>query len=213
LGKVLVTIDDLQALLDLLHDHDAVTEDVVVECDEGEFTEAEDMRRLSDQALADLRLRVGGMVLHLSSDRAMAVGSPELVSHVETAWARLRQTKESPPQVGLLLIAWLPPTIFVWLAALLLLVVQMSKPETSAGIWVFVLPPTVALVVSAYFVRLAVKQRRNMTWAVVKPITRQEFRDLESKKTNVPLWALLVAVAGLLVSLSFNALNYIWPNK
>lgn len=102
LGHVSVNIDDLQALMELLRDRPEFSgcDEITIEFDEGDFTEAKDMKELGNQSLRDLRVKAGDLIVHLTSTRAEAIGPQQLVDFVDNAWARSRQTARYPDDWG-----------------------------------------------------------------------------------------------------------------
>lgn len=215
----MVAIEDLEALLELLREHETITDEVVVQCDEGAFTEAEDVRKLSDQTLADLRIEVNGLVVHLSRDRAIAVGPPELVEYVEHTWARSRQTNVRPAgrTAGFPLYLW-AVNVLLTLAVIVMTVATLrSGQETDpTGLPWWAGPVLVYPLLGFLWWTSIARQRRAVgraTWATVRPLSRQELRDQAAQKTVVPLWALVVSVLAFLALLTFNLLNYFWPRS
>jgi hypothetical protein len=93
LGRVLVTIDDLDALIGLLRQSDP-SNDLTVQFEGGYFTDPEDMRRLSDQELKKLRINVNSVQVFLDSTQAIAIGHEETCDNIYRLWARPRATKE-----------------------------------------------------------------------------------------------------------------------
>jgi hypothetical protein len=213
LGHVAVCIEDLQALLDLLQDRPDVTGDVVVEFDEGYFTEGRDLRELGDASLRELRVTAGELIVHLSSRRAEAIGPAPLVDFVDNAWARARQTSKYPSSWGRhqqFAHRTGAVTFSLFGAVILVIIPFLSKPV-----------PLAQLVLSeaamaACFAALALlvywSNRRayeRVTFAVVQPLTAHELREAESKNTTVPLWSLIVTAIGLVISTTFLILNYV----
>lgn len=97
LGHVILTIDDLAALMTLLATQDECRP--VVEFDGGYFTEAEDLRTLSDAELGSLRVRTPTVQVVLYSSSASAIGEPQEAENVYRSWARVRQTSDKPPSL------------------------------------------------------------------------------------------------------------------
>ena len=100
LGRVLVTIDDLAALMTLLTDD---TPGLHIEFDGGYFTEAEELRTLSDIEVRSLRLRTPEVQVALNSSDAFAVGERQEAEDVYRLWARARKTQvEAAPNTVIL---------------------------------------------------------------------------------------------------------------
>lgn len=122
LGRVLVTIDDLQALLDLLKKPDrllgrpvpklevlAVAHDANcsgehethghpqhIEFDGGYFTKPSELPELTDDEARSLRINTPSVQVILSPTRAVAIGDEQAARTIYQSWARSRQTRERP---------------------------------------------------------------------------------------------------------------------
>lgn len=97
LGRVLVTIDDLKALVEFLtRDREGMAAKIHVEFDGGYFTEAEELRTLSDIEMKSLRLKTQRVEVVLSPSDAFAVGDRQEADDVYRVWARARQTTLTP---------------------------------------------------------------------------------------------------------------------
>jgi hypothetical protein len=95
LGRVLVTIDDLRALLDLLQSPASGLPNLQVEFNGGYFTDADDLRRLNDNEIRSLRIRTPLLEVVLDPFRAYAIGDDTAVKDVYRLWARARQLPSS----------------------------------------------------------------------------------------------------------------------
>lgn len=96
LGKVLVTIDDLDALIDLLVQRDPANAKPVVEFTGGTIDEGEDMRKLTDQELSRLSIKAHDVEIVLAYDEAYCLGSEDAGTEIYTAWARGRPSQRAP---------------------------------------------------------------------------------------------------------------------
>lgn len=204
LGRLEVSIDDLNALLTLLQNRDDI-DDVRVEFGEGDFTDASEMRELSDSDLGELRVKTRDLVVHLSPSRAEVVGKKELADFVRDAWARSRQT--NLPQPGT---TWASRNLVYavvdlgWFGLATFLAHRIiTRPQEFPG-W----PPTVSatLIVVTFAVMIAftnwtvMRERRSKSWALIQPLTAHELRQMRNMRSVVPLWSLLVAVAAFIAS-------------
>lgn len=218
-----VTIDDLQVLLDMLKGRDDIPDEVLVQSDEGSFDEAEDLRKLSDQTLRDLRIEVPGLVIHLASTRAEAIGTPDLVQFVNREWARPRQTAERRPAAPWARRSAVYTTVICGLVFLptVALIVQMPPivlPTRNLVDSIALFTMSAALIGLGTLGMIATRSTNVRlgladSYAVTKPLTKQEIRDQQSRKTSVPLWSLIVASLAFASLLTFNILNYFLPNQ
>jgi len=96
LGRVLVSIDDLTALLDVLAVESPPSSNYEIEFDGGSIDTPEDLRSLSDSELERLMVKTPDVEVVLSSDRAVAIGDSNMCSVVYKLWARGRQTRNTP---------------------------------------------------------------------------------------------------------------------
>lgn len=92
LGHVLVTTDDLDALMALLAKPDAA--EVQVDFVGGSFTKAEDLPRLSNEEMTNLSLRTPTVQVILDKSYAFAIGERQEVESIYRLWARSRQTRQ-----------------------------------------------------------------------------------------------------------------------
>ncbi|MFJ8913560.1 hypothetical protein [Amycolatopsis sp. NPDC102389] len=95
LGCVLVTIDDLDALMHLLSRNSTSPTLPVVEFAGGSFDEAADIRLLSDAELRQLTIKTDLVEVVLAEVEARAIGDEEESLRVCTEWAQSRRTKIS----------------------------------------------------------------------------------------------------------------------
>ncbi len=99
LGRIRVTIDDLNALLDVLKHDLSEDEGVVIRFDGGHFDNPADMHQLSDVELRGLVVVSPNVQVLLSNRQAIAVGDNEACEAVYRMWARNRQTTQPPEDV------------------------------------------------------------------------------------------------------------------
>jgi hypothetical protein len=91
LGRVLVTLDDLKALMDLLSATVPEEPELHVAFNGGYFTDAEDLRRLSDNEIRSLRISTSQLQVILDPVQCYAVGDEITAKNVYRLWARSRQ--------------------------------------------------------------------------------------------------------------------------
>ncbi|WP_410640705.1 hypothetical protein [Amycolatopsis sp. lyj-346] len=213
LGHVSVNTDDLQALIDLLRSRPEVDDEVLVEFDEGDFTEGKDLRALSQGSLRDLRVKAGDLIVHLGERRAEAIGPGELVDFVFNAWARSRQTSRYPESFrsGDKFYPRLSMAISALMAVGLLIYVAISLPVMD-GLHATLVGAVIVVLFGfegwlGYF--SSKKAFHGTAWAVIRPYSAHEIREMDSKKTVVPLWSLIVAILAFAVSSTFLILNYL----
>ena len=96
LGRLLVSIDDLNALMDVLKAESQESDQIEIEFDGGSIDVPEDLRSLSDAELERLTIKAVDVEVLLSSDRAVAIGDENLCSAVYKLWARARRTRAAP---------------------------------------------------------------------------------------------------------------------
>lgn len=94
LGHLLVTIDDIAALMTLLTLPDGPKPSV--EFIGGYFTEAKELRTLSDEEMKRLALKTPTVQVVLESSFAVAFGERSEVEDVYRLWARTRQAPAKP---------------------------------------------------------------------------------------------------------------------
>lgn len=94
LGRVSVTIDDLDALLEILTTgHPARPQRPRVEFVGGSFDSPEDLRKLNSAEMSSLRIVAKHVEVILTESAALAIGQQDHVDEVYSSWAGVRQTK------------------------------------------------------------------------------------------------------------------------
>ncbi|MEU3624852.1 hypothetical protein [Amycolatopsis coloradensis] len=94
LGRILVTIDDLEALLDHIREDEDTP---FVEFIGGEFSSPEDLRRLKPDERRKLHIKTSRLEVTLSGDMASVFGQREACNSLVSGWAARRTTREFPP--------------------------------------------------------------------------------------------------------------------
>lgn len=237
LGRVQVAIDDLAVLIEILRtrggatreDRDATTGDIVqvpydepvtVEFDEGEFTDAEDVRQLSDANLREIRVKSGDTTVHLSPFRAEALGPTQLNDLIENIWARSRQTKKRPS--GWPIMLWyaaglavaavsLVVTIGVLMLAGLPGLSQLLKPPL---LWSTIPVITAGAILMTIMARLILdpgsgKDRSN--YAVIIALSLDELRKQERGRNKWQNVSGVVGIISLIVAITVAVVNRLIP--
>lgn len=95
LGRLLVTVDDLDALLALMTPSARKAAKPRVEFVGGSFDSGSDLQKLSDNEMLSLRVLNKDVQVVLNNTAALAVGTEQSVDDIDRLWARSRQTKRS----------------------------------------------------------------------------------------------------------------------
>ncbi len=93
LGRVLVTIDDLEALIGIMRQEATDSTSVQVQFSGGYFTNVEDLRQLSDSEILSLKIHSDSTEVNLEPTQAVAIGAATTTGKIQNVWARTRQTK------------------------------------------------------------------------------------------------------------------------
>lgn len=93
LGRVLVTIDDLAALVALIGEHDGQSFQVEIEFHGGTIDAPSDLRELSNDEMGTVSIKTTEIEVLLSSRDAQCIGDPNIAKLVYTRWARPRQLR------------------------------------------------------------------------------------------------------------------------
>lgn len=100
LGRILVTIDDIESLMTYLGRHEKDSDPIVVEFNAGYFTEARDLSKITPLEIRFLRLKNSKVLVVLGASFAEAIGDFQETQGVYNCWARsLVETKQLPPRV------------------------------------------------------------------------------------------------------------------
>lgn len=196
LGRLLVTIDDLDALMNLLRQHHGPT--VAVNFEGGYFDQSEDLRRLSDEELETLRISADGITLFLEPTQAIAFSEQrESLERLYTLWARSRQTRKEQPRLYRLSRLY-PIGTGITGAMLSLLVFRLlqlaAEPTGQPSLWFGAALVAVPVVYAIALYRRAC--RNYATYAVIKPLSAHEYRQVNA--TNKwPRWTVIVAIAAI----------------
>jgi hypothetical protein len=212
LGHVMLTIDDLHSLMELLKARPDVTGDIVVEYDEGHFTEAKDLRELTGQSLRSLRVTAAGLVVELSDRQAEAIGPEPLVTFVDRAWAQRRQTKKYPSGVRWFdrYNPWLAAVPGVGMGVLFLVALGPELVRTDRE-WGLALLVGIAALLAYIGAKSNLAGHALHPYAVIIARTADEVREAERERNLVPLWALIVTGTIGAASILINVLNYLKP--
>ncbi|WP_141980715.1 hypothetical protein [Saccharothrix saharensis] len=206
LGRVSVTIDDLDALVKMLsHDNESK---VTIEFSGGHIDEAADMKILNDAELSEIRVKATSVEVVLSSYQAVAIGREDICEAINNQWARMRKTSEKPrlrthygeksSQVfSLLMLA----TVTLSLGATILQSAGLRVPDIigwgNAPLsvkW----PLSIAFVLTAIFM-VRSEFRAPWTYAVIKPWTLEDERS-EGPANQRNKIAIAVATTSIVVA-------------
>ncbi|WP_308820066.1 hypothetical protein [Pseudonocardia alni] len=204
LGKVLVTIDDLEALMQIMDPQEPAAGEPVVRFGGGHFTDANGMRSLSDYEVDVLYVNARLATVSLTPTSASASCEDEGQLESIRAWARARQTKLTPAGTVS------PPRFALWgllalaFASGILALFCIFGPDSvsqdeatlrfalsivSGGFSVILL---IVWLAGRYFVALLVSDKN---YAVIEPRTMAEFRDRQ-KSDHRPRQANIITGAG-----------------
>ncbi|MGW4489765.1 hypothetical protein ACWEOE_38770 [Amycolatopsis sp. NPDC004368] len=208
LGRVLVTIDDLRALINLVSE---LEEDSRSDSRPrmgfggGEFEEPEDLVELTDAELEYIWIKSSNVEISFNAFHASAVGKKDLVDAIYNNWARARLTRDRP---------WIHKRMHtnsqsVFLAvgitggfSLLGMPADLLNPFT-----LIFLSVTILTLVGALFVGRITLSRGS--YAVVRAVTLSEYRamrvDSQRHWRTIAMSALAasIALAGIVVGLLF----------
>ncbi|WIX75454.1 hypothetical protein QRX50_28525 [Amycolatopsis carbonis] len=204
LGRVHVTIDDLQALRELLDEGlaDGATR-TEFEFDGGSFEEPADLPKLSDAELRRIVVKSANVEVILSSTQAVAIGERHLSEAVYTRWARARQTKDRPgprPSARYRAAAW--PYL---LAAVMAVVTPVRiVPDMGASGWFLGGGVTFLAVVSGTWSL----QRLPESYAAVHALSNEDYRKHRTQASHAWRSSVIGSVA-VLVTLVIGVLSFI----
>jgi hypothetical protein len=189
---VLVTVDDLKALMEFLtRDDTPGAAQLCVEFDGGSFTEAEELRTLSDMEMNSLRLKTQRVEVVLNPSSAFAVGEREEAEAVYRTWARARQTPlRRPPAYALL--SFFIPLVMTVVSSTLLMLDKTFLSYPLAGFLTF------TCVYLGFSIRRG-HAKRNMFYAVIVPLSLDEYRQSRSSQMY-PRRSWIVAIVSAVVA-------------
>lgn len=202
LGRVLITIDDLAALMTHLAGY--ASGDLQVEFDGGYFTEPEELRTLSDMEMRSLRLKTPNVQVVLSPTEAFAIGDHEAAEEVYRVWARPRQTKRTPSirlNSAMQNLSWTVLGFSVGVfAPVVLVIITALKRAPSPGITGLVIGVLALIVlVTALILAGAFNRVRKSSYAIIEPLTLSEYR-LRLSTERYPRRSWIVAVAAIVAT-------------
>ena len=205
LGRVLVTIDDLAALMTLLTDD---TPELHIEFDGGNFTEAEELRTLSDIGVRSLRLQTPKVQVFLNSSDAFAVGERQEAEDVYRLWARARKTqlRSLPIPLSAYILTLMSTVFMLSLAVLIFAGVDEASPMAAKGYTLAGVVGAWSLVgsVSIWYAAFA----RGSSYAVVIPLSLDEYRQNRLNQTYPRRSLIVTIVLAIITAISVGAL--IW---
>lgn len=217
LGRILVTMDDIESLMIHLGRHEKDSDSpVVVEFNAGYFTEARDLSKINPLEMEFLRLKSSRMLVILGTYSAVAIGDIQEAEGVYNSWAMSLETKELPPRVrkdkittvvfaGILLILG----AFSYGASILFQRFYYQVGQLYFGIasvFSFIGFLTFALIL--YILYNWDKKFKQSTYAIVVPYSRDEYRRNELSQ-KYPRRSWIVAIVAVIIAAISIAAN-VW---
>ncbi|MCM3846827.1 hypothetical protein ND486_11565 [Pseudonocardia sp. DR1-2] len=202
LGGILLTIDDLDALLQIASKFESPERPVKVNFIGGHFTDANDLRSLSDAELSQLTVIAGDLTVELSELRASVTSTVEEHRKDVVAWAAARRTKIRPEAFSrIYLWPFFSSLLGIALGTYLGLYVGVPAELTSSTSVYF----GAGLVLAAMLAYLGwggykFSKERDRSWVIVEPRTMAEYRD-RKQSAIAPRQANLIALGAMLVGL------------
>jgi hypothetical protein len=204
LGKLLVTIDDLEALM--THLRERKPDDFQVEFDGGYLTDAADLEHLSDMELQSLRVKNSEVQVVLSPTDASAIGDFVACQEVYRVWARSRQTELKPASLRTFT-AW---AIFAEALAFAVFVLYSSigiylsfRRDVGPLGLLFIGGAIVLGLISmplVYYIYVTFGSRRK-TYAIIEPATLADYRQRASTQTY-PRRSWIVAILSTIIAVA-----------
>jgi len=175
------------------------TPELHIEFDGGNFTEAEELRTLSDIEVRSLRLQTPEVQVVLNSSDAFAVGERQEAEDVYRLWARARKTQLRPLPIPLSdYIVILTPMVLM-LSFVLLILSQVDKASFMAANGHIFAGAVGALgLVVSVSLWYAVLARRS-SYAVVIPLSIDEYRQNRLNQTY-PRRIWIVAIVSAIIT-------------
>jgi hypothetical protein len=181
LGRVLVTIDDLNALITIMRSEAVDPDSVQVQFNGGYATEAGDISHLSNDEIVSLKIHSDNAEVNLEPTQATAVGTDLIVAKIDNMWARTRQTEIEPDRnyvissivsgvAGMLLLGAIP----------LALLITGLEGGLTYGALIFIPVCTILAIGFAVITMKNVQHARKLPGALIKAMTITEFRQLQN---------------------------------
>lgn len=209
LGQVLVTIDDLDALIALICENSSDESDApAMKFAGGTFTNPADLRVLAEDEYEDIEIVNSKIEVNLNSYFATAAGEPRLASLIQTAWARKRRTTKLPRHRQRA--AWIERLAIATAGVIAVaLTAAMAVVWVAWSHWAWTVP---TLTAAAILARVWAKERgrRWDSYAIIVPLSLDEYRKLASEQNRhlkswiVALSAVVVTLIGVTVTLLVN---------
>lgn len=207
LGHLVVTIDDLRALLQLLTADGptkANSAPITVDFGGGYFDDPEDLRELSDRELHSLKILTSDVEVQLSSEAAVAIGQADVCCAIDNKWARQRQTTDLPSTVGRRFVRKSTSATVV-LSLLILAICIFGIPAFDLLTWhpevlSPILTAVAAVVIIGNLIFVSKTRWPPTSYAIIDPVTLEERRK-ERVAKNRHLQTAVIALAGVVVAL------------
>jgi hypothetical protein len=192
---VLVTIDDLNALVELVKTHDGKSLSAKIEFSGGSIDTASDLRELTDVEMDRIAVKTDEIEIELSSEMAHCVGDESVSTLVYQRWARSRQLPGMGVRLGRM------PLILRFFTLVNILIVPtawIAYSTNPRNISLFT-PIVITAAMVALTVVLGAGFAYQSNFATIRPITLDEYRKEQTgAKRQLITW--LIAVSALAVS-------------
>lgn len=192
LGRVLVTIDDLDALMQLVRQNLGEGLELGIQFEGGYFTEAEDLRRLSDEESKSLKIHTADIEIHLAHSQAVVIGNEQQAQDIYRLWARPREN-HSGVALGTFLKTLGGLIILAGAIAVLLGYFQVDGIDDR----LLILP---ACLFGGMLIYLGEQQHKRIPEARIKPISLHEHRQILANN-QIPRWQTIVAIVAVAVAI------------
>lgn len=198
LGRVLVTIDDLAALMTLVKGPDEPQ--LQIKFDNGYFTEAEELRTLTDMEMRSLRLKTSKVEVTLSPSLALAIGEQQAVEDVYQFWAEKRRTLLRPRPIQLFdAIAYHSALMgLTGLLGLSIIISQFNKPVSTAREYIIIGVASLFSILASVFMWRDLRANKS-SYAIIIPLSRDEHRQLSANQ-KYPRRSWIVAIFSAVIA-------------
>jgi hypothetical protein len=213
LGRVLVTIDDLQALLNHVQQSLPAGTSLQVQFDGGYFTDSNDIRTLTDDELRSLRIQAPDVQVHLSEHEVLALGDETKAKAVYLQWARSRQVSYA----GLTFLRKLASGLASVGIAIIILggiaILGLERRGVYPNLEEVATMPAIILsvVLLVLYLTIALLDRTLRRKALIKPFSMSEYRSMQHNN-KYPRASWIVAVVAVIVAIVAIIAPLIWGN-
>jgi hypothetical protein len=197
LAEVLVTIDDLAALMEILSRHND-SKKVIVGFDAGYFTEAQDLPTLSNMEMQTFRVQNSKIMVALTPWTAEAVGDPQEAKAVYS-WAQLRPAPRRPLELNNIVsyIVFLLLGVSAFLSFMIILPAILKRSVSALNYTVSSLLMAALIVAIISMWRSDLKD--NPSYAMIVPSSLSGYRQSLSSQTY-PRRSWIVAIISAIIA-------------